>query len=347
MDMRAQSPIHGGNLEYAQTHWPKAPLPWLDLSAALNPQPWPVPEIPTECFQRLPDPEYRHLCQIAAQYYQQDSLWPVSGSQQIIELLPKLRASSVVAVPEIGYAEHEWCWRKAGHQVLRYQGTQVDHVLESCDVLVVINPNNPSAAVVSQQQLIRWHQRLQAKGGWLIVDEAFIEAYPITQAQQCSMADMANQPGLIVLRSIGKFFGLAGIRSGFVLTEAPLLMQIKQHLGPWHLNGVAAYLTASLLQDAVWQQQSRLWLAQQSASLVAQLEQASLPLLSVVGATPLFITLSHPNAEALQSCLAAQGIWVRLFQTLNWLRIGIPASLEQHQRLLNALRSACAQLMTD
>lgn len=331
--MNLHPPVHGGNLEAAQRRWPMAPQPWLDLSAALNPTPWPLPEIPARCFQSLPDPHYSNLQQAAARYYQQSSLWPTSGSQQVIECLPQLRPRSVVAVPTIGYAEHEWCWRKAGHQVVHYQDDQIESHLDHCDVLVVINPNNPTAALVSSETLLRWHQTLQTRGGWLVIDEAFIDAYPLAEQQRLSMASIAQQEGLIVLKSVGKFFGLAGIRSGFVLAAPELINLIKSYLGPWQVSGVSAYLTEQLLQDTQWHEDSRLKLAQHSSALVQML----IPFGQVIGQTPLFVTLAHPKAQQMQQSLAKQGIWVRLFEHLGWLRFGLPATTEQCRRLIQAL----------
>lgn len=328
-----QPPVHGGNLVYAKAKWPSAPEPWLDLSAALNPIPWPIPNIPPLYYQNLPDIDYLSLRQAAANYYCQPCLWPVSGTQQLIECLPRLRARSVVAVPEVGYAEHEWCWQKAGHKVLRYSTGQVELLLSQCDVLVVINPNNPTGELISLSQLRSWHQQLQAKGGWLVVDEAFIDSFPLEQ--QLSMASYANQPGLIVLKSIGKFFGLAGIRSGFVLAEEDLLSQVKQYLGPWHLNGISAYLTERLLEDLSWHQCSREQLARLSYTLSQKLAQQGFV---IVGQTPLFVTVLHLNAKQVQAALAEQGIWVRLFEDLNWLRFGLPANTEQSLRLQQALQ---------
>ncbi|MBS7676289.1 aminotransferase class I/II-fold pyridoxal phosphate-dependent enzyme, partial [Vibrio cholerae] len=87
-----------------------------------------------------------------------------------------------------------------------------DFFLDSLDVLVVVNPNNPTGLSLSPQRLLDWHSRLAQRGGWLVVDEAFIDVTP-----DLSLASHADQVGLIVLRSFGKFFGLAGVRLGFVL----------------------------------------------------------------------------------------------------------------------------------
>jgi len=124
------------------------------------------------------------------------------------------------------YAEHEYGWQKEGHKVKRIDIDQVDAELEHLDVLVAINPNNPTGRKVSIEKLLSWHQYLSKKGGWLIVDEAFIDVTP-----ELSILKTGIKPGLIVLRSLGKFFGLAGVRCGFVITDRELLTLLADKIG--------------------------------------------------------------------------------------------------------------------
>ncbi len=342
-------PQHGGDLARAKAqHSAISPDDWLDLSAGLNPQPWPIPQIPTDCFTHLPE-DYSALLTVAAEYYQQESLWPVSGSQQIIELLPKLRHNACVAVPEVGYQEHAWCWLKAGHKVMIYCDDELEQAAEMCDVVVVINPNNPGGQRYPQVRLLKLQQRLASRNGWLIVDEAFMDALAEQEQAECSLARQAQQDGLIVLRSIGKFFGLAGIRSGFVLCHQTLLEPIRQGLGPWHLNGVSAYLTQQLLLDREWHGRAR---AQLSAQMTLQRQQLDSVFESqsqpqsqgrAIGHTSLFYTCYHPDAQQLQQQLAQQGIWVRYFAQNSWLRFGLVDNPQSLARLVQALESCLNQ----
>ena len=73
--------------------------------------------------------------------------------------------------------------------------------------MVLVQPNNPTGALFARSRLLDWHARLARRGGWLVVDEAFIDPTP-----DASLAPMAGADGLVVLRSLGKFFGLAGAR---------------------------------------------------------------------------------------------------------------------------------------
>lgn len=318
---------------------------WLDLSAALNPNPWPIPDIPAVCFNQLPE-NYDELIAVAADYYQQSSLWPVSGSQQIIELLPQLRKRSKVAVPEAGYQEHAWCWHKAGHQVMTYTPNELEHAAKCCDVVITINPNNPTGQKYNKETLLQLQRQLAQRDGWLIVDEAFMDALPESEQASLSIANKAELPGLFVLRSVGKFFGLAGIRSGFILCQPNMLQQIRTKLGPWHLNGVSSYLTQQLLQDMAWQITARKQLSMQMShqaevltQLLTQPDRYDANLQGkYIGHTPLFYSLYHPDAHEIQQQLAQHGIWVRYFPESSWLRFGLAAddtALNRLQRALN------------
>ena len=371
-----QAPVHGGDLSRAKRAYPEQKQ-WLDLSAGLNPNPWPVPDIPQHCFQQLPD-GYDALLSVAADYYQHEQLCPLNGSQQGIELLPVLYqiyqqefvanpgCLKRVAVPIEGYAEHAWCWQKAGFQVFYYRATTPEALsawADSCDILVVINPNNPTAQCFSRETLLACHQILADKDGWLIVDEAFVDAFDDTQRALFSVADKASD-SLLVLRSIGKFFGLAGIRSGFLLTGECNLNLLRRLLGPWSISGVTAWLTEQMLRDTRWQTSTRMALADTSDYLAKLLEcflvnEGVVSRSSVIGKTPLFVSLLLPGSqptedasgkisvEEIQQRLAEQGVWVRCFNyqgspdryfnDSGRLRFGLPKSNHERDQLTRAL----------
>ncbi len=123
--------------------------------------------------------------------------------------------SARVGVLDPAYAEHGFRWQQAGHEVECLEADQIEDRLAALDVLVLINPCNPSAIRFNPDQLRSWHSMLAQRGGWLLVDEAFIDATP----EQSLITDPMPS-GLIVLRSLGKFFGLAGIRVGAVCADA-------------------------------------------------------------------------------------------------------------------------------
>jgi cobalamin biosynthesis protein CobC len=224
---------HGGRLRAAAAHYGIALDHWLDLSTGINPNGWPVLAIPTASWARLPEDD-DGLEQAAQSYYETEHVLPVAGSQAAIQALPRLRPRSRVAVLDPGYAEHAYAWRRAGHEVTRVAAERLDEAMQDSDVLLLIHPNNPTGARFPVEQLLHWHARLAARGGWLVVDEAFMDVTP-----EHSLCRHASRESLIVLRSLGKFFGLAGARVGFVCAHPALLAQLHAVIGPWSVSAPA------------------------------------------------------------------------------------------------------------
>lgn len=190
---------HGGRLRKAALEYGIAETDWLDLSTGLAPWPFPIPDIEPRAWARLPEND-DGLEQAACDYYSAAQALPVAGSQMAIQLLPRLRRAGKVGVLSPCYAEHAEAWRRCGYIVREVLEQEVDFFLDSLDVLVVVNPNNPTGLSLTPGRLLDWHTRLASRGGWLVVDEAFMDNTP-----QLSLAPFTHQVGLIVLRSFGKF----------------------------------------------------------------------------------------------------------------------------------------------
>ncbi len=243
---------HGGALRAAAARHGIPFDDWLDLSTGINPQGWPVPAVPAPVWRRLPEPG-DGLETVAADYYGSPNPLPVAGSQAAIQALPLLREPGRAGVLALSYAEHAHAWRRAGHELEQLDVAMLAAAIERLDVLVLVNPNNPTGLRFDPATLLDWRARLAARGGWLVVDEAFVDATP-----ESSLAAHVGQPGLIVLRSLGKFFGLAGARVGFVLGESVLLERLADRLGPWAVSGPSRWVAARALADRDWQDRTRI-----------------------------------------------------------------------------------------
>jgi cobalamin biosynthetic protein CobC len=242
---------------------------------------------------------------------------PVAGTQAAIQALPRLRAPSRVTVAAPSYAEHAHHWSQHGHTLRQIGYPMLDAAVGSSDVVVVCNPNNPTGATVPPAVLLGWAAELGARGGWLVVDEAFGDTTPAL-----SVAAHAGQPGLVVLRSVGKFFGLAGLRLGFVAAEAPLLAALADLLGPWTVSGPAQQIGLAALRDTGWQQAARLRLARDGARLRGLLAAHGIQ----AAGTPLLHWWPEAQPEAFHEHMARRAIWVRLFrQAARGIRLGLPA----------------------
>lgn len=319
---------HGGRLRAAAARYGIPLSDWLDLSTGINPNGYPVTMPPLSAWSRLPEEE-DDLSTVAANYYGTGSLLAVAGSQAAIQALPRLRAPCDVGVISPGYAEHAHGWRRAGHRVHSVAVEQIDFAVSTCDVVVLIHPNNPTGDCFETEQLLDWHARLAARGGWLIVDEAFIDSTP-----DKSLACFSLPSGLILLRSIGKFFGLAGVRVGFVLAEAALLRDLREELGPWPLTGPSRVAAAQALADRSWQAITRVRLPEQSRQLKSVLtKHGILP----TGGCSLFQWVCTPDAAVRHIQLAQHGVLTRRFESPASLRFGLPGSVEKLNRLDCAL----------
>lgn len=327
--------LHGGRLRAAAARYRIALSDWLDLSTGINPNGWPVPAVPVSCWARLPEDE-DELELAACAYYDAEDVLPVAGSQAAIQALPRLRAPSRVHVLHPGYAEHAHAWRRGGHVVAGVAADQVERVVDEADVLVLIHPNNPTGARFATEQLLDWHARLAGRGGWLVIDEAFMDVTP-----QFSMCRFATREGLIIFRSLGKFFGLAGARVGFVCAHPALLTQLHGVLGPWCVNAPARWIATAALADRAWQDTMQQHLRRESARLRALLARHGL---APEGGCALFQWLRTPHATTLHDALARQGILARLFVESSSLRFGLPGAAENWQRLDDALARSAAML---
>lgn len=319
---------HGGRLRRAALQYGIALTDWLDLSTGVAPYGLPLPAIPEQAWARLPEQD-DGLEAAACAYYGVDHLLPVAGSQAAIQCLPRLRREARVGIVSPAYAEHAAAWQREGHRVLEISEASVNRALDRLDVLLLVNPNNPTGRRFSPQQLFAWHARLAERGGWLIVDEAFIDCTP-----EQSLAAHSHLPGLIILRSFGKFFGMAGARLGFVLAEPTLLSELEELLGPWTISGPTRWLGAGLLEDRIGQQALQQRLTGDGQRLAELLCEHGLP---PTGGCALFQWIASEHAALLHEFLACNGILTRLFEQPPSIRFGLPADEEGWQRLARAL----------
>lgn len=321
---------HGGNLREAAARYGRPMEDWLDLSTGINPNPYPVPALAERAWHRLPenDPD---LLRAAEAYYGAPAMLPVAGTQEAIQALPRLRSHSRVIVSAPSYAEHAHCWRQAGHEVSEIPFPALEREISDADVVVVCNPNNPTGATVEPELLLAWAERLAARDGWLVVDEAFGDVLP-----RLSIARWTGRPGLIVLRSVGKFFGLAGLRLGFVAAEKALLSRLADWIGPWSVSGPAQTIGRAALLDRAWQETMLNELQGAGARLQGLLSSHGIESTG----TALFQWWPESQAEAFHAHMAERGIWVRLFADKGrGIRIGLPHDESGWQRLQTALES--------
>lgn len=322
---------HGGNLEAAEKRFGRPQAGWLDLSTGINPHAYPMPNLEASVWRRLPGSDAGLRAAAADCYGVADPklVVPANGAQSLIQLLPGLRRNVRVAVLSPTYEEHSACWRDGGHRVLEVPTLEE---AQDADIVVLVNPNNPDGRVLEPSRLLALSEVLAGRGGFLVVDESFADPEPTR-----SVAKEAGRPGLIVLRSFGKFFGLAGLRLGFALAEAGTAASLRRQLGSWAVSGLAQVIGEAALLDDAWIGAMRQTLKENARRLDLLLARFAF---KPVGGTPLFRLVEIERAEDIFERLGRRGILIRAFAKHPcWLRFGLPGKEAEWQRLGAALQT--------
>ncbi|MBS0525500.1 MAG: threonine-phosphate decarboxylase [Proteobacteria bacterium] len=313
---------HGGDLGEVSRRFPAAPRPWIDLSTGINPIPYSVPTLSDTAWTRLPSVAAEEALQEAAMVRygvpSRRMIVAAPGTQALIQLLPRLLPPSRVAIVGPTYEEHQTSWSRAGHEV------HIVPSLEDSDVVVVVNPNNPTGRLFSPTDLARI-------AGFLVVDESFIDFLP----REMSFGSQLRSRRGVVLRSFGKTYGLAGVRLGFAIASPDMAPRIREELGPWAVPGPALEIGRRALNDGAWLSATRERLVADTARLDGVLRQAGFEML---GGTLLFRLARHPSAGIFVQRLGQQGIHVRAFPDApDQLRFGLPGNDEAFRRVAAAL----------
>ena len=320
--------IHGGNCDEAASHYGYQPDEMTDLSTGISPICYPLPaSLPNVAdWQALPRSlDEERLMSAARRAYCVSGaagLCLGPGSQSLLRAVPRLMEKPCcVWISEPTYSEHALAWQQAGHQVIPSSQMPKDAV---CAVLV--NPNNPDGRLYDTKMLKELCAGLAEKGGFLLLDEAFIDCAP-----ELSLMPLAGQKGLIILRSLGKFFGLAGLRVGFAMGHPEDIEKLRCDIGPWPVATPSLLAATCALDDHKWIASHRLELAVLSQQMRDLLEAYRL---DIVGQTGLFVTVCDNDALALHDRLARDAMWVRAFSYApKWIRFGLTADKAIFQKL--------------
>lgn len=332
--------VHGGNLSGARLAFPGAPEPWIDLSTGINPHSYPHSPLPSTAFSRLPEPVHtERLKELAGRTWNASSAAHVvagPGTQMLLPLVAALGTGGAgrrAAILSPTYAEHARAARMAGFSV--DEVTDFARLFDA-DLAVVVNPNNPDGRLVAPADLLALAAHMAAKGGLLVIDEAFMEVGP----EGASLTRHAGMPGLVILRSFGKFYGMAGLRLGFALGVPEMMAKLAAQLGPWAVSGPALHVACEALADDAWRMAMRERLSQEAEELDAVLLCHGL---QIVGGTGLFRLVRNERAAEIFNRLGESGILVRAFaERPQDLRFGLPADAASLARLNAALMTLLA-----
>lgn len=331
MILTGETRAHGGDLDRAIARHGGCRADWLDLSTGINARPWPVApaagEMPDAIWQALPDQSQQvRLLDAARRAYgvhPANAIVAAPGTQSLIQLLPRLAKGQLMAVRHPSYNEHRGVFADAGWSIVSGPSTQADNA----DAAVIVNPNNPDGLVCTPADLLARARQV----GTLIVDEAFADMTP-----EISLCPHALPENVVVLRSFGKFFGLAGLRLGFAVGAPAMMDRVSSMLGPWAVSGPAQHLGALALDDTGWISSMKQTLHDDCAQVRKILNGNGLT--DLMG-TDLFQTARTPGARTIHESLASAHIWTRVFDTWpDHIRFGIPGTDAGFDRLDAALR---------
>jgi cobalamin biosynthesis protein CobC len=316
---------HGGNLDLAQQRFGGRAEDWIDLSTGINRLPYPVGEVSSRAWNALPSrSEIEALHQAARHAYRTSAaVVALGGAQAAIQLLPQLAPPGCARILAPTYNEYAGVLSAAGWKVEEVSALEA---LAGADLAIVVNPNNPDGRCHPSKDLLELLPRV----GRLVIDESFADMDP-----QLSLAPEADRPGLLILRSFGKFYGLACLRLGFALGYSSDIAKLAAMSGPWPVSGAAIAIGCRALRDDAWAEATSARLARDCVRLDAMVQSQGWTL---VGGTPLFRLYETPDALAAQETLARSQIWSRVFaREPTWLRLGLPGSESEWTRLAAAL----------
>ena len=315
-------PDHGGGVDAAVRRYGGAREAWLDLSTGINPVAYPVPEFSAQDWGILPDRDAQAAATKAARTFWQvpeyAAVLAAPGASSLIARIPALLPAGKVWIPAPTYNEHGHAFAAAGWDVTDAPVTDATVT----DAAVLVHPNNPDGRVWAASDVV---------ADFCILDESFCDVMPGE-----SLIEMAARPGVIVLKSFGKFWGLAGLRLGFAIGDPALIARLAQMLGPWPVSGPALRVGAKALADAAWAGAARARLAGDAARLDGLVAAAGA---KVLGGTSLFRLYDVDDAARWQHSLARHQILSRVFPySKQWLRLGLPGKEADWAKLANALK---------
>lgn len=331
---------HGGDLALAIERFGGKRDDWLDLSTGINPHAYPVrADLPSHLWTALPSKTALETLLSAARkaYGVPDHLGIAAGpgSQILLSMLPTILPEGPVVLATPTYSSHKQVWSQEGRMPVEV--SSIYALPADTAIAVLVNPNNPDGRLVDVRSLLEIARSLTERGGFLVVDEAFADVVP-----GGSLLPHVGTENVAVLRSFGKFFGLGGLRLGFLAGPENLTGAVAARLESWCLSGPALEIGAMALRDTEWQEKTRRRLADEMADLTLLLSEHHL---SVFGGTALYALAGARQAGALHEALARRRIWTRVFDYApTWIRFGLPGSAENLRRLSEALAAAQKEL---
>lgn len=333
---------HGGNKNQAATAYGIQPAEMIDLSTGISPRAYPLDlsQLALSDLIELPQADdARNLEKVMRDAWQvpdSASIALASGSGAIISLIPHLcqTESRLVYCPEPVYSEHQIAWQRAGFELISYPAGTIPQIHpEKTAAVIAVQPGNPMGHCADAEDWVELMQIAAAHNIMLVMDEAFIDLMP-----EQSLVPHLGQKGVVVIRSLGKFYGLAGVRLGAAIGHQDDMAALEALMGPWAVSTMALRFGAQAISDHGWADDQRSWLTARMAFIQDGLSQRGI---TIIGGTDLYCLIQVADAQRLQDDLARQGFWTRIFEyNPRWMRLGLAQDDATMARFLAALDNA-------
>lgn len=273
---------------------------------------------------RYPDPNYTSLKKSIANYLGIDAIrvMPSNGTSELIHRIIQSFApkNALLYVPT--YSEYAIEVNKQGGAILelpldkennfQFPGKLYRELISQADFVLICNPNNPTATLLSVSELLPLLEMAAARGIPFVIDETYIEFTENTE-HYSAITFLEHFPNLIILRGYSKFFAAPGLRLGYGLFGNPEWIRSLTDSYPWAIHSLAAFAGEVILSDQDYLEATQKYIASERKRILRFLN--NLPELTVypTGINFFLVELHHHSSQDLFLFLLKQNLMIRSF----------------------------------
>ncbi len=324
---------HGGELLRASNSSSIAPESIVDFSASVNPRTLSgktVVAIATAMknLGAYPDPDHTSIKEALARFHtiETESMLPGNGSTELIYLIaqafaPKTTSAGSALIVEPAFSEYRRALEANGYATEEHNlcgdfrldtEALLKRTLEGrFDMLFLANPANPTGVLTDKEEILRLAAGLEETNTTLVVDEAFID---FVDGDVSIISEVTRLKNTIVLRSLTKFFAIAGLRLGFIGAHPETIERVARVQPPWSVNSLASAGAAAAIDDSIFIKESLKWLETERKFMTEELERVEGLRVYPSSANFLMLEITAPGitASVLQErLLKEEGLLIR------------------------------------
>ncbi|WP_430885684.1 threonine-phosphate decarboxylase CobD [Fusibacter sp. JL216-2] len=352
---------HGGNVYKVSRETGMDIKDIIDFSANINPLGIPASgkkaiEESIEGLVNYPDPDYIDFRKAIGRLHDLDYASVVPGNGAIDSLFAAVEAVQpkkvLVSVPS--FVEYEKAVEKSGAEYVPSYRLEdeaytfnvdrfINDMKTDIDLGVICNPNNPTGDIIGPEDIEKILKHCQSIGAYLLVDEAFME-FAERLGQETCIGLTEKYKGLIVSRSLTKYYAVPGLRCGYLITkDVNILEKLLSKAQPWKLNHLADRFSQSVVFDEAYNSQTGAWFREENSSLKKALD--SIPGLKVNDSYANYLFFKYEGGADMAKSLLERGIMIRTCHNYdgmgeNYFRVAIKDKAS-NEKLIMALKQIC------